>query len=947
MSSSANLKNANKTVQDQKDLLFAFSDPRALLILHLLHNRGLISVGQISIEIGLSHLEVTHILSKLERSNLVSQNDQGFELTSTAKKRLDFGSISFEYLEGKIIKADPTEVPHALGNSYTIEKLIGRGATSFTFRAKQSGTHINRALKIFIPGIISYDQLDKAIKKRCDFRAEALPGIIEVGQVKIQLPDGTFIIVPCIAFEYIDGAQTFANFLRTQVNPNHKLFERFVERVGGALTAIESCGLSHGDLHEGNILVVHGGSPSVEFWVIDFIGIPSATSQALDVASDMENFRDHLLRAVIIACEQYPGYSARYFLGNRVFRVLQGLIDKTYNSFKDMLAAYNSSTDEIPEDFFDEPKPQPFEWLRVEWIPSSDMLFKLFEPYQLRFDIISRFGNNWISGPRGCGKSHYLRVLAFHPEAIIKAKEDAELNSKLQNIGYDFKKAFGVLFTCRLGEFKMFVPEAINQETFDISTQAYLKHILILKIWNKTLYSLNKGLEKADSHGKTVLECPRDFRGFIRFLEERLGKLSIIESLNPLSVFKQACATCTARENSSISVWHEPARRQSFKLLDERDLNDFFVILRHTFQDLNKARFYILVDDASYGQIHEEMQKILNSLVRSIHSNHCFKITFDKFMYTLDTADGRSLDPNNEGTYIDLGETVSPTQRGKASDLSRYMAKVINLRLGVAGYTTDIETILGKSQSVQEFLSALSLPGARRPSRSEKISSRPPRARAYYAGWNIIWSISHGSIRTLLELIEHIFKVNDVSSNIINVPLKDQDMAVRNYSSLRNKQILMLPGEFEGEPLGQQLQAVMTAIGEMSRQYLEKYETGEEGRWYETISLERNDRRRLSPKAYRIFDELIKNGYLLDDGNTFARAQFGLSRRYDMNKIFAPAFQTTYRVRNHIYVSKGILEELLLNPVEFVNRHKKKLIKLTGPEAPPSEGPLFAEAKDD
>jgi hypothetical protein len=111
----------------------------------------------------------------------------------------------------------------------------------------------------------------------------------------------------------------------------------------------------------------------------------------------------------------------------------------------------------------------------------------------------------------------------------------------------------------------------------------------------------------------------------------------------------------------------------------------------------------------------------------------------------------------------------------------------------------------------------------------------------------------------------------------------------------------------------------------MSNQYLRKYKTREKNRWYETISIERLDRKRLSPEAQRILIELVKNGLLLDEGITFSRAQFGLCQRYDMNKIFAPAFETTYRVRNHIYLSKTKFEELIIEPVAFTKGYRNKL----------------------
>jgi hypothetical protein len=482
----------------------------------------------------------------------------------------------------------------------------------------------------------------------------------------------------------------------------------------------------------------------------------------------------------------------------------------------------------------------------------------------------------------------------------------------------------------------------MGKDQFDLATQSFLKHILILKIWNKTLNTIKEGF--STPHHTTrwpVLEVPSDFRELIQFLEDKLGSMAMVEDVDPLKVFLQCLGVCTAREISAVAVWHTPSRRPEIRLLTEQDLDEFFAVLKRTVPALSQARFYILVDDASYGHIHLEMQKVLNSLVRAGHANHCFKITYDRFRYTLDTADGRSIDPRHEVTYVDLGEVSIKSQRETAIDLSEHMAKVINLRLKRDNFNGDIQTILGESQDVRTFLSALSQPGSRRPKKGEVVTHRPPRIKAYYAGWNIVWSISHGSVRTLLELVEHIFKENKVNRETVSIPLKNQDAAVRAYSTRHFKALSMLPGEFEGKPLGQVLRDVLSAIGEMSRQYLERYDTKEENRWYETISLERIDNHALSPGAQHVLNELVKEGLLLEEGVTFTRAQIGLSKRYDMNKIFAPAFQTTYRVRNHIFLSQRRFEEFLLRPDSFVYRHKKKLDELAKSPDKQGQKPLF------
>jgi len=929
MSSSEKLKNTNKLVSELSNVLSAFIEPKSLLIMHLLYKRGCINAEQIVRELTLPQDEVEQILSFLKDNDLIKQIATGFELTPLAEKRIGYGSTTLEFLVGETIKTDINSVPYALRNSYKIKKCIGNGATSYTFLAEQSETFRDRTLKIFLPDIVNYDQLKDALEKRAKIqRGEAIPEIIEAGQVKIQLLDGKSVILPCVVLEYIE-AVTFEQFLISKENINARILERFIERIGGALAAIEKVGLEHGDLHEGNILVVtdESSSEAKDFYVIDFIGVASYISPEFEVLSDIENFRDHILRAAIISVEKYPGLSARLLLGDRVFRVLDGLRNGNYNTFNDVLDDFNRKEDDlIPDNHFKSPKQEPFEWLRVEWFSSPSWLYTLFEPVPSRFETISHFGNTWISGPRGCGKSHYLRIFEFHPSVIVEAESNSDLNDKLKQINYDFRKSFGVLFACRLGEFKSFDPEAMGEDHFDFETKRFLKHILILKIWNKTLITIKDGLESfIPSTNRPVIEIPHDIHEICEFLEERLGKMAFVND-NPKDLFLQCISVCSAKESSAISVWNDESRRPNIRLLNERDLDEFFGAIKRTFFDLSQTRFFILVDDVSYGHIHFEMQKILNSLFLANHANHCFKITYEKILYIFETADNRSIDPYNDGSYVDLGEISTKSKKDPAINLSEYMARVINSRLKAAKYEFDIQTILGKSQNSKEFLSALSIPGARRPVKGVK-QSQIPRKNAYYAGWNIVWSISHGSVRTLLELIEHIFMNCEVKLETNSISLKDQDAAVRNFSNMRYKSISMQPGEIEGEHLGAKLQAVIGAIGEISRLYLEKYETGEKDRWYETISIERLDLNKLNKLAEKVLFELMKNDFLVVEGITFSRAQFGLSNRYDINKIFAPAFQTTYRVRNHIYLSKKRFEELLLFSDIFVRKFRNKLGK--------------------
>ncbi|MGE0269282.1 MAG: hypothetical protein AB7S78_12600 [Candidatus Omnitrophota bacterium] len=950
MSSGIILKEPNKRTERQGNIITLMSDPFKRLILLYLHQFPNENESKIAQNLEISRDQLDSELDLLDKHRIITRTDKGFKLADWIDKYFTIELFSLDFLIGKTVKTDDKKVSEPLKHSYEVKSLLGKGNSSYTFLAKETMLDRDRTLKIFLPGTVSWEKLRRALVMRSKLKHPALPEVIEMGELNIELPEGKEVVLNCVVFENIPvSAKTFLEFLKSQENITSKFFDRFIQRIGGAMAEIEKAGLIHGDLHERNILVDFTSVSTVEmsnieFWLIDFIGIPSSSSPQLEVKSDLENFRNHLLKVALLACEKCPGNPARYILGEKVYSILQNLMENKFSSFQEIMRVFNQPEASVPENFFKVPVEKPFEWLRVEWIPTAGKLYKLFEPDAARFDVISRFGNTLISGPRGCGKSHYLRVLAFNPQVIIQSQDDLELRERLEQIRYNFQNSFGVLFTCRLGEFKVFTPQAIGQDIFDPETQRILKHILVLKIWNKTFEEIKKGLECVDPVSKRpIIQIPNDYQLLIKFLEERLGKLILVDPENPINIFHQILAVCVAQESSIIANWYRIGERKISHFFDERDLDSFFFVIKQLFGELRSTRFFILVDDASQGNMHFEMQKILNSLVRSVQENHCFKITYDKYMYTIDSSDGRAIDPRHEATYVDLGEVSTKTQRDTSKNLSKYMARVIDTRLKSAGFNESIVNILGESQSSEEFLRGLSQPGARRPKKGESTKKRPPRGKAYYAGWNIISSISHGSIRTLLELVEQIFSHNSVQPGSGKVSLRDQDVVVRTHAKTLFKALSNIPGEVDNTSLGNALFSVISSIGELSRRYLVEYKTEEENRWYETISFERLDGDSLSAEAKLILDGLIQWGLVLDEGVTFSRAQIGLSRRYDLNKIFAPAFGITYRVRNHIYLSTDRLEELLLKPTKFIERHRRKLRDLAEGKVASQQGTLFPE----
>lgn len=932
MSTTLKIDNINKLLEKNRTMVGVTSSPTCLYLLYLIRSRPGITLDQINIEFIFRSGTAEDWLKRILDVGLVEFQNSKYYLSPLGKRKLALTDVSLEELGGTEIPGTE-DVSKKLPDSYRLNSTpLGKGATSVTFRAIQQSTGLPRTVKVFRPGLISYDQLENFKEKRKTIPKEvAIPDFIGMGQfcADLESHDGPLVLA-CQVFEYVNkDAKTLQEYVNTDPPPylSRDFFRFFVEHVGAALEAIERAGLRHGDLHARNILVIRRErrEPAISFKVIDLAGGSSFNSLSFSGVTDLEMFKRHLLWGLSEVCRQRPGVSARELVGYDVERVIIGLRARKYEKFAELLDDFHKPATPIPSKYFQEPPHRPFEWLRVEMMPSVKRLYLLFEPDEYIFEAISGSDNVIISGPRGCGKSHYLRALNFWPQVLELAKESKELKAKLERLKYDFHRFFGILFECRVGEFKSFTPEAVNGKTFPVETIRVLKHILVLKIINKALAVLREGCQSE------MLIPPQNILALRTFIRERFSNMPLYGEPNAVEEMIQYARALVTKEKQAESTWNLPDRQRAL-LLAEPDVEVFFESLQKDFPDLAQTQFFILVDDVSEGRMHPEMQKVLNSIMTSATKRFCFKVTCDKFMYTLGTAEDRAIDPSQDIVYVDLGDLSVKAQKTKKS-ISEYVRNIVNARLNAwVSQKSNIVTILGDSQKPKEFLKLLRRPGKKARQATGTIQRNSTRRTALYAGWNIVWQLSHGSIRIFFQLLDYIFAQSNFDRHKPEpISLVIQDRYVRKFSKQKFQSLLMLKGGIHGEPLGTSVSNIARSIGQVSRLYLRKYDTGERDRFYETISLERLDLKILSEKAAELLKYLIVYDVLIIQGITFSRAQVGLSERYDLNKIYTPCFQTTYRVRNHLYCSRNKFEELLLEPGEFVKKTRAQLNKLVKP----------------
>lgn len=708
-----------------------------------------------------------------------------------------------------------------------------------------------------------------------------------------------------IVMEYIKG-RTLNEFLKEKVDIDlRKFIDNFLKEVGRTLEKVEKSGLNHGDLHSNNILVVEDelekGKKIHHFHIIDFMGIKSNEEFREFELSDFEYFKQHLLKIVKVYAYTPSGKPDLKELGDRFYYIVQNLQNEEYHSFEDLFGALSA---ELPTPSkLGEIKEPPFSDIRFEQYDINDPRWlKRFETENVLYEPIKRFDNTICSGPRGCGKTIYLRSLTFVPGLVKLIQTEPGKYSEKGKVAF-FDNVFGIYFACRQGEFKYF---SKGHFEFTSKTQLLIKHIIALRIIKKTLNLIN------DAYTEGVFSSVPKIELILKFLTQYLIRDIMMTSEAKERPFEQFGGILSIEENYCESILEEDTNYPDIsKMLNEHLLIDFFKVLKNSVSELSKVKFYVIFDDVSEPQVPFECQKIVNSFMACINETYCCKFSTEKFAYTYGDMFGKTLQPINDYTYVDLSFLGPPEDRYTDKIYKRYLENILNRRLEIAGYKQGITEILENAPySSTELINLLS---------EYARGNRAVNTKIKFSGWDLIIQLSSGSVRDAIAICDAICKECETAANLsaeikegrAKIPVVIQDIAIRKHSREEYKNLLNITY------YGKEIFNIVRNFGEISRKYLEREITQEENRKYEMITIERTDAEELSKKAKKMFRTLIRYSVFLDRGLSFSREEIGLVPKITLHKKFTPALMTTYREREHLRLSKDRLEKFILHPDEF------------------------------
>lgn len=841
-------------------------------------------------------------------ADLAQVSDAGVMLT---RKGMLFASRLLMPLHG-LSQSGSTK---AFVGNYALDNLISTGKNSAIYSAKHNVLGNKVAVKLLKPGASQ----DIVGALRHLGAAEIHPAVvrpIDFGTLHVTDIFGRPAEISCLIFPMVEGVQ-FSEFLAEKSSfLNSYIVISFIRQVGGALRSLERAGAYHGDLHERNILVDWSSNGVIKFNIVD-VSFDSMGSASLEICrnDDLVRFRQHILKLLTEQSRHLPRMSLRKYLGTRFYTAISKILSPETESFERVLAivedAGPASDYAVNRNRFIEHQfgtPSSFRLQRFEEIVDPAVAIKLFVPFQELKERIQAFGNVYVSGNRGSGKSTYLASLAYFPSVTDPS--------------HTFTTSFGIYFPCRQGEFApLSTTNGISSEELRNRTT----HLLIVKIIRRTIESIAGGF----NHGSVRIVS--DLRLIVDFLNRFVsgqGMVAVdgdiipeLESLvSSITRLELQLVSSFRSEQPTIAAYATP-----------RDLIEFFSIVRICFSEVASTQFHILFDDAGEPYMPPNVQQAVCDLMLASNSLYCVKLTAEKFTFVFQSSSSKVLENGNDYVEHDISAIlfIGPNALGLTHHrLEEYFRNIIEQRLIHFGYqSSNIVEYLGDNPNGAQKLIGLLAAG---------------RKDAYYCGWSTVWNVADRTPRHLLEIVSEIFAVGGIetSTQPRQVKMRDQDRAIRTISEKRLQSLSQIAGAIplrgSSVSLGRQIFEVTATIGATFRLYL-RGERGKE-RKRQHLAIERNDLSDLHPNAQHMLERLISFGVLDDAKLQYARDDQVKKPIYILNRIYCPAFGISYIRDEHLRLSKEKLEMLLTAPQRFNREGTARLRSL-----PENQRDLFSD----
>lgn len=727
----------------------------------------------------------------------------------------------------------------------------------------------------------------------------------------------------CVIFEFVDGP----SLLHYIKNHSDQITISFVcavaEAILDVLHGMEQSGISHNDLHTGNILLSESDitiSNEPQIKITDF-GV-GGSHNSLDPKNDYAQLGDVILNLLetIDKSELDPLDEHRYeylvdeFVGKYIVEQdpTKGEYVRSPRELQKKLQNNKSKARERMGDGSGVELENPFEYLSCEQMGDS---YKLIEQLYSRdfpgYGQLHSRTNTVLTGPRGCGKTTILRNMSIETQV-----ETGQITSP-SDIQY-----FGVFYPCRDLYFAF---HYMNDEDPKPLSQNLLIHYFSLSLLKKFV---NRVGMLRDEFGNAI---PEDS---IQLLEDRISH-SLREYSSPPAGTDNIDHISSVLEAEKGRVDNTLRRGgggfdEESPLMNINTLPDTCKEFLNSISWLESTPIYLLIDDYSLPKITETMQSTLNDLTMERWDQFYFKVSTESIssFYAYDRS-GKLLEESREFEVVDLASHfISETEkRGK------FLRDVINTRLqttdGIHARYDDIYEVLGE-----------------RPYDSYNDLARQIQSNSEvdYAGFETLRDIFSGDISEMLRLVRGMFnkigRKEDWQKGEVPSPILpgEQDEVIRSYGGSFLNQVESIP------ETGKKLSTIAEVFGRHSNQLLmEKNSKNQSGNPpFQAFRIETResftfdseeylsevadvlrkelsespDKQDIAEEAESIYDDLIQYGIFLRDTRGKSIRGGAVPRLY-LRRLLIPKFNLTPSMRDNVTMEPDEFIYFLTNPEEY------------------------------